>query len=34
MVFSGIIRGYATCRKHRYGGKLNKLRVSHNYGSY
>lgn len=40
--FSGIpvplnpfnIRGYATYRKHRYGGKLNKVRVSYNYGSY
>ena len=38
MVFSGIspshIHGYATYRKHRYGGKLNKVRVSYNYGSY
>ena len=40
-MFSGIslshsthnIRGYATYRKHRYGGKLNKVRVSHNDGT-
>ena len=38
MVFSGIspshIRDYATYRKHRYGGKLNKVRISYNYGFY
>ena len=41
-MFSGIsvplnpfnTRGYATYRKHRYGGKLNKVRVSYNDGSY
>ena len=35
-MFSGISPSHSThsrYREHRYGGKLNKVRVSYNYGS-